>query len=116
MDDQNLEVLLKEFKENRESLKIMICDIEKYKEKLEVVFPEKFDNRYKKFFEEKIKAITAFFNSLLDVRKEINKSLKDEIEMRRKLEKVDEDFERDIDIRELVNKIEMINKGEYLNG
>lgn len=115
MNDQILETLLIEFHENRESLKNMIIDIEKYKEKLEVVFPEKFDNRYKKFFEEKIKAITAFFNSLLDIRKEINKSLKDEIEMRRKIEKVEEDLEKEFDIHELAAKIEMMNKGDYLN-
>lgn len=112
----NIEELIIEFEKNRNSLFDMIKDIEKYKEKLEIVFPEKFDNRYKKFFEEKIKAITAFFNSLLDVRKEINKSLKDEVDMKRKLEKVDEDFEKDINIRELVSKIEMMNKGDYLNG
>lgn len=116
MNDQCLEKLLEEFKENRESLKKMIGDIEKYKEKLEVVFPEKFDNRYKKYFEEKIKAIVSFFNALLDIRKEINKSLKDEVDMRRKLEKSDEDFEKEIDIRDLANKIEMMNKGEFVNG
>lgn len=110
-----IEELIKEFEKNRNSLFDMIKDIEKYKSKLEIVFPEKFDNRYKKFFEEKIKAITAFFNALLDIKKEINKSLKDEIEIRRKLEKNDEDFENDINIRELANKIEMMNKGEYLN-
>ena len=114
MEDQTLEILLNEFKDNRESLKKMIDDIEKYKEKLEVIFPEKLENRYKKFFEEKIKAITAFFGALLDIRKEINKSLKEEVEMRRKLEKNDEDFENEINIRDLASKIEMMNKGEYL--
>jgi len=113
---KNIDLLMCEFEQNRNDLKDMIIDIEKYKEKLEVVFPEKFDNRYKKFFEEKIKAITSFFNALLDIRKEINKSLKDEIELIRKLEKNEEDFENDINIRELATKIEMMNKGEYLNG
>ena len=116
MSDQGLELLLEDFRKNRESLKKMIDDIEKYKEKLETVFPEKFDNRYRKFFEEKIKTIISFFNALLDVRKEINKSLKDEVDMRRKLEKGEEDLEKEINIREIATKIEMMNKGEYLNG
>jgi len=115
MSEQNLELLLEEFKKNREDLKDMINDIEKYKAKLEIVFPEKFDNRYKKFFEEKIKAITCFFNALLDIRKEIGKSLKEEIEMRRKMEQGEEDLESEINVRDLANKIEMMNKGDYLN-
>jgi len=53
------------------------------------------------FFEEKVKAMTAFFNSLLDMRKEINKSLKDEMEVRRKLLK--DDFGEESDIEEKLN-------------
>lgn len=115
MDEFNVEKLLLEFKENREYLKKMIQEIEVFKDKLDIVFPEKFDNRYRKFFEEKIKAITNFFSTLLDVRKEIGKSLKEEVEMRRKIDKTEDDIEKEIDIRELATKIEMMNKGEYLN-
>lgn len=113
----NYDQLLQEFKENREDLKKMIVDLEEFKEKLNMVFPEKFDNRYKKFFEEKIKAITSFFNALLDVRKEINKSLKDEIDMRRRIEdKEDNTIEQIFNIREIADKVERMNKEEYLNG
>jgi hypothetical protein len=111
---RDISSLMLEFEQNRNDLKTMIEDIEKYKDKLEIVFPEKFDNRYKKFFEEKIKAITLFFNALLDIRKEINKSLKDEIELTRKLEQNEENIENEINIRDLATKIEMMNKGEYL--
>lgn len=123
MDNDNLnnvETLLNEFKENRDALKEMIKNIEEYKEKIQILFPDKFDNKYKIFFEEKIKTMTSFFNSLLDIRKEINKSLKDEIELRRKMEQKEVDFESELDIRSIAEKmINLTNNKkqdkEYLN-
>jgi len=109
------EVLLKEFKENRESLRVMVVDLEQYKKQVNELFPNKIDNRHKYFFDEKIKAITGFFNSLLDIRKEISKSLKDELELRRKLDKAEEDFEDDINIGELASRINALTKGENVN-
>jgi len=64
MENIGIENLLLEFKENRDALKEMIGEIETFKKKLDLVFPEKFDNRYKIFFEEKIKIITSFFTAL----------------------------------------------------
>jgi len=110
----NSDSLLEEFKQNRDDLKKMVLELEELKEKINTILPDKYDNRYKYFFEEKIKAITNFFNSILDIRKEINKSLKDEIEMRRKIDKQEEDIEKELDIRELATRIELIQKGEKL--
>jgi len=104
------EVLLQEFKENREELRAMISDLESFKKQVNKLFPEKIDNRYKYFFDEKIKAITGFFNSLLDVRKEINKSLKDEIELRRRLNQDEDEYERELNIGELAAQIKSLTE------
>lgn len=105
--------LLKEFKDHRDEIKKMIIDLERLKEKIDILIPEQLDKRYKMFFEEKIKTITFLFNSLLDMRKEIAKSLKDEIEVRRKINKKEldiEDLESIVDIREIVSKVETLSK------
>ena len=61
-----------------------------------------------RFFEEKVKAITGLFNSLLDMRKEIAKSTKDEIEIRRRIKTNENptDFEDILDIRSITRKID----------
>jgi hypothetical protein len=107
---ENLDLLISEFKENRESLKNMILELNKLKEKIYIIFPDKVDTRYIRFFEEKVKATTALFNSILDIRKEINKSLKDEIELKRRLDEGEENDVTSIDIRSLAAKIELLNK------
>ena len=64
------------------------------------------------YFEDKLKVATEFFKVLLDMRKEITKSLKDEIEMRRKItaKNKDIDVEDLLDIRKLSNKVEEFKK------
>lgn len=92
----------------------MISELDKLKEKIYLIFPDKVDTRYIRFFEEKVKATTALFNSILDIRKEINKSLKDEIEMKRRLDEGEEnDVTNSIDIRSLATKIELLNKNKF---
>lgn len=107
---ENLNALISEFKENRDALKAMILDLEKLKDKVYVLFPDRTDNRYIQFFEEKVKATTALFNAILDIRKEINKSLKDEIELKRRLDDDESGHGESIDIRSLAAKIELLNK------
>lgn len=100
--------LLEVFEENRNAIMEMIGDLEKLKDKLDTIFPETTDARHMRFFEEKVKAISSFFNVLLDMRKEINKSLKDEMEMRRRVEgkEGEIDLEGLLDIRGAARKIE----------
>jgi len=112
---ENLDVLISEFKENRDALKVMIVDLEKLKEKIYLIFPDKVDTRYIRFFEEKVKAATSLFNSILDVRKEINRSLKEELELKRKLDENDDNGTESIDIRSLATKIELLNKNKLMN-
>lgn len=111
---ENLDALISEFKENRDALKAMILDLEKLKEKVYVLFPDRVDNRYIQFFEEKVKATTALFNAILDIRKEINKSLKDEIELKRRLDENENGEVESVDIRSLAAKIELLNRKSEL--
>jgi len=109
MDNQgHIENLLIEFKEQREEIKSMLNELEILKSNIDKLFPNTMDKRYRMYFEEKVKAATSFFNVLLDMRKEITKSLKDEIDIRRRLELKDKelDFEKLLDIRQLANKVE----------
>jgi uncharacterized protein YukE len=101
--------LLQEYKENREALKVFLSDIEAIKDKVSSIFPERIDKRYKYLFEEKIKTATAFYNSLLDIRKEISRSLKDEMERRRRIAGAGlGDLEDLLNIVELADRVERV--------
>ena len=106
--ESKVQQLLGIFEENRTAIMDMITDLEKLKDKLDTIFPETTDARHMRFFEEKVKAISSFFNVLLDMRKEINKSVKDEIEIRRKTEGKEDDLDIEglLDIRQATRKIE----------
>ena len=107
-----IDQLLKEFSEQRDALNKMVDELEAIKSKVDRLFPESIDQRYLRFFNEKVKSATELFKAVLDIRKEIMKSLKDEIELRKKFElKVDsdDDLEKLVDVRSLARKIEDIN-------
>lgn len=109
--DQQMELiegLLGEYDEHRKEIKKMISEMEDLRKKIGDLFPQKLDARYVRFFEEKVKTMTALFNSLLDMRKEVTKSVKDEIEIRRRLKSDDEmiDIEDMLDVRSMASKIE----------
>ena len=111
-NDQIVDQLLDEFKEQRIAINVMIDDLEKIKKNIDRLIPERLDARYVRFFEEKVKSMTALFNALLDMRKEITKNLKDEIDLRRKISYAEK--ERDIsdlvDIRGLASRVEDLQK------
>jgi len=105
--------LLQEYKENRDALKVLLKDIEAIKEQVSSIFPERIDKRYKYLFEEKIKTATSFFNSLLDIRKEISRSLKDEMDLRRKLAGTGiGDLESLLNIAELADRVERVQRDQ----
>jgi hypothetical protein len=110
--EEKIDTLLSQFEEQRNEIKSMIQELETIKGKIDVLIPNTLDKRYFRFFEEKVKAVTGFFNILLEMRKEITKTLKDEIELRRKVKIHDDDFdpEKDIDLRDIAKKIEKLNK------
>jgi len=105
--EQIIDNLLAEYIDHRNAIKNMIIDLEKIRVKIDQLLPETVDKRFKYYFEEKVKAITALFNSLLDMRKEIAKSVKDEIEIRRRMIKGDslEDLEELLDVRKIAKRV-----------
>lgn len=101
--------LLQEFGAQRDAIKDMVIEIEKMRVQVSMLFPESIDMRTRKFLEDKIKAMVGFYNVLLDMRKEISKSVKDELELRRRM--TDDEFDPDdidnlLDISEISRKIE----------
>lgn len=108
LQKQKIEKLLTEFDSHRLSIKEMIADLERIRAKIDMLIPETLDARYVRFFEEKVKSITGLFNSLLDMRKEIAKSIKDEIDIRRRMKDKTIDLDPDelLDIRSMVKKID----------
>lgn len=100
--------LLNEFKIHRDAIMKMVSDLEGLKETIDKLFPERLDARYARFFEEKIKSATELFKTLLEMRKEIQKSLKEEIDLRRKINVDDaiDDIDELIDIRSIASKVQ----------
>ena len=113
---QIIKTLIDEYKDNREALKILIKDLEKLKEKIDTIFPENLDKRYMRFFEEKVKAATQLFSAILQIRIEISKGLKTEIEMRNKISLDENDKSNNLltqeDIREMAKQLENFQKSE----
>ena len=112
-NEEHIEELLKEFSNQRNELKKMVDELDVLRKKIDNIFPEKLDQRYTRFFEEKIKTATEMFKAVLDLRKEINKSLKDEIELRRKINfdnEEDGDIIDQIDVFSIAKKLKDFNK------
>ena len=105
---ERINFLLAEYDEHRLAIKDMIEDLEKIRVKIDSLIPERLDARHMRFFEEKVKSITGLFNSLLEMRKEIAKSVKDEIEIRRRIKTDDDliDVEDMLDIRSMAEKVD----------
>jgi len=111
MKEDEFDDLILEFSEQRNALKKMIEDLEKFKDKVNTILPDSLDKRYMRFFEEKIKTVTELFKTILDMRKEISKVTKDEFELRRKIIGKDEDdIEGIFDIKKLAEKVDRLRK------
>ena len=107
-----IEKLIVQFEDQRKAIIDMIDQLENIKQKIDILIPDTLDKRYLRFFEEKVKTITNLFTTLLEMRKEISKNLKEEIEIRRKIvmKESDFDFESTIDIRKIADKIEVFKQ------
>lgn len=115
-NDQKIDDLLLEFVDHRVEIKKMINELEVIRENIDRILPTSLDARYVRFFEEKIKTITSLFNSLLEMRKEILKSVKDEIDIRRRMidKEADLNFEDLLDVRGMAKTIDEF-KAEHVN-
>jgi hypothetical protein len=111
-NEKIVESLLAEFKSQRDEVIKMIVDLEKFKVKIDKLLPDNLDARYIRFFEEKVKSATELFRTILEMRKEIQKSLKDEIDLRRKIDIEDSGvgIEETIDIRKIADRVEEYKK------
>lgn len=111
-NEKIVESLLEEFKIQRDEVIKMIVDLEKFKVKIDKLLPDNLDARYIRFFEEKVKSATELFRTILEMRKEIQKSLKDEIDLRRKIDIEDSGvgIEETIDIRKIADRVEEYRK------
>ena len=103
-----IEGLLEEIKDYRKEIRVMIEELEKVRLRVDTLLPNSTQNtRVIKYFEEKVKSITELYKTILDMRKEIGKSLKDEIEIRRKMGGNDSyDIEDLLDVRSMAKKVE----------
>ncbi len=109
--EQIIEDLLTEFKEQRDSVKSMLVDIESIRTKVDQLLPESIDKRYVILFEQRIKTITELFKILMDMRKEISKSLKEEIDMRKRMTTDDSfNIEDMLDISGMAKQFENLRK------
>jgi hypothetical protein len=108
LDDPIFDNLLREYVDHRREIKLLIVDLEKLRARVEEILPESYDKRYKFIFEEKMKAITILFGTILEMRKEIAKSIKDEFELRKKLIRSDalEDLEDLLDVRKIAKEVD----------
>jgi len=111
-NEEIIDQLLDQFSQHRDAILKMISDLETIKEKVDTIIPDTMDRRYTRYFEEKVKSVTDFFSTMLDMRKEITKSLKDEIELRRKIVIKEGSIALDelIDVRSMADKVEQFQK------
>ncbi len=106
-----IEELLQEFIEQRNKLKEMVNKLEKLSDQVDRLFPTNFDARYARFFEEKVKSATEMFKAILEIRKEIIKCSKEEIEIRRRNGMNDDDNLLDqLDVAKIISSFEKSKK------
>lgn len=105
---EKIDSLLSEYDDHRAAIKDMIADLEKIRQRIDTLIPDNLDQRYVRFFEEKVKSMTGLFTTLLEMRKEIAKSVKDEIDIRRRIKTEEDliDIEDMLDVRSMADKIE----------
>lgn len=110
------ELLLQEFIDQRNAIKLMILDLEKVKVRIDSLLPDSIDKRFIRIFEEKVKAMTELFRVILDMRKEIIKNAKDEIELRKRfLGNDDDEFDISIfNVKKIAERVERLSKDKKL--
>lgn len=103
--NEKIEELLNQLSQSRDALSSYMADVDSLRRKVDGIFPNATaDFRNKFVLEEKIKAASSFYSTLLNIRQEYNKTIKEEIEIRRKI--VLKDDVEEIDVRELANMLE----------
>lgn len=106
-DNKELNSLLGELKENRESLHDMLDDISEFRKKLDILLPRKLDFREKFLMQERMKTVTEILRGELAIRGQIDSSIKLEIDIRKKTTD-NEDIDLPTQIRMYAKAMEML--------
>lgn len=106
--DDKINDLINELTASRGNLKKYVINLDAISTKVESLFPTGTDFRNKWVLEEKIKATSALYSTILGYTQEINKTIMNEIDARRKAQSNETDGE--IDVRSLAAAIEEHNK------
>jgi len=83
--DPEYSVLLDDLSNNRKELDSMLETATTFRKRIDTVIPDNMDFKKKYLMEEKMKLIVSTFGIELDIRKQKEASIKNEIELRRKL-------------------------------
>jgi hypothetical protein len=102
--DPKIESLIIELEKNRVNIRQKLTDLEGINTQVQKVFPSTLDYRNKFLVDDKVKIVTGFYSTLLNYIQELNRSIKEEIEIRRKNITGDEET-KDQDIRNLVKQL-----------
>lgn len=106
ISDPKIQNLIDQLGESRTALSKYMTDVDAIRTKVDQMFPTGSDFRNKWVMEEKIKATASFYSMLLNIRQEFNKTIKEEIEIRRKISTGDDSTESVVDVRSLARMIE----------
>ena len=108
--DVKTKELVDKLSDSRDKLETYVGELEELKEKISSIFPTELNYRNKFALEEKVKTMSEFYNSLLRLRQEVNKTIKDEIEIRRKSDASESDEISSSDIRKLAQELDRMQK------
>ena len=112
--DPKIQELLSQLSESRSELTKYMVDVDAIRNKVDGIFPAGQDFRNKWVIEEKIKTVSSLYSTILNIRQEFNKTIKDEIEIRRKLVTDKGDGEQVVDVRAMARMIEEHQKNDAL--
>jgi hypothetical protein len=107
--------LLKKYSLSRDDLVKDLSVITSLKDKIELLLPQEINFKNKYLLDEKLKIFSNFFSSMLSIRQEINKSIMQEIEIRRKISPPRDKGALDSMIRSIAEKIEGIGGSKHNN-
>jgi len=83
---------LVELQQNRKKLHEIVDKLESLIQDIEAAFPKKIDYRSKFILAERVDTLTRLFDTILRYRSEISKQVKEEINIRKNIEKGDVDY------------------------
>ena len=83
---------LVEIQQNRKKLHEIVDKLESLIQDIEAAFPKKIDYRSKFILAERVDTLTRLFDTILRYRSEISKQVKEEINIRKNIEKGDVDY------------------------